>query len=70
MHLVLFSDKDLKPSCVRLELKVDLWRVLMPRGAGQVVWMLSYSLLLVGPSHMAPARIVRSYQACPSGLFL
>lgn len=51
-------------------MKVDLWRVLMPRGAGQVVWMLSYGLLLVGLSRVAPACVVGSYQACPSGLFL
>lgn len=54
MHLVLYSDEDLKPSCVRLEPKVDLWRVLVPRGAGWGNWMLSLGLLWAGPSLVAP----------------
>ena len=54
IHLVLYSDEDLKPSCVRLELKVDLWRTLVPRGASWGNWMLSLGLLWAGPSLVAP----------------
>ena len=53
-HLVFYSDEDLKPSCVKLEPKVDLWRALVPRGASWGNWTRSLGLLWAGPSLVAP----------------